>query len=91
MQDYLLFGVAVAETESAMDAAVSTRAQACAIATEKLSNYATDTAQLAAGDTAYIALVVHMPPGVANEANYRGQTVPKVELGIIVKADQIAQ
>lgn len=35
-----------------------------------------------------MALVVRMPEEVGNEANYRGDDIPKVELGIIVKADQ---
>jgi hypothetical protein len=30
-----------------------------------------------------------MPEEVGNVANYRGDTVPEVDLGITVKADQI--
>ena len=36
-----------------------------------------------------IALIVRMPEEVDNFANYRGTIVPKVELGITVKAEQI--
>jgi hypothetical protein len=54
-----------------------------------LHNYATETATLQAGGDIYIALVVRMPEEVGNAANYRGETQPKVELGITVKADQI--
>ena len=35
------------------------------------------------------ALIVRMPEEVGNVANYRGDTVPEVDLGITVKADQI--
>ncbi len=89
LQDYLKFGVAIANTEADMDAAVKTRDFAKNIATMKLSSYSTKEAVLNAGETSYMAVVVRMPEEVKNEANYRGDTVPKVELGIITKAEQI--
>ena len=88
LHEYLKFGVAIAESEAEMDEAVADREKATAIADRRLQNYATDVAALAPGDSAYIALVVRMPKEVANEANYRGDVIPKVDLGIIVKADQ---
>ena len=88
LHEHLKFGVAIADSENAMDAMVSTRENANAIATMKLQNYATDVASLEAGQVAYLALIVRMPEEVGNEANYRGDVVPKVELGIIVKAEQ---
>lgn len=88
LQDYLKFGLTFADTEQAMDDKVATRELAKALATMKLNSYATDEAALGAGETVYMALVVRMPEEVANEANYRGVTVPKVELGIIVNATQ---
>ena len=88
LQDYLRFGVAIAQTEKEMNEKVATRALANEIATMKLSRYETDVAALEPGETAYMALVVRMPEEVGNEANYRGDDIPKVELGIIVKADQ---
>lgn len=88
LQDYLKFGVAIANTEQAMEDRVSTRDKAKEIATMKLNNYSTDTATLKPGETSYMALVVRMPEAVGNEANYRGTTIPKVELGIIVNASQ---
>ena len=60
------------------------------IAVLPLHNYDTNTAVLQPGQTSYIALVVRMPKEVGNIANYRGDTVPKVELGITVKADQLS-
>ena len=88
LQEYLKFGVAVADSEEAMEDKVATRALATEIATMKLSNYDTDVAALEPGETAYMALVVRMPEEVGNEANYRGDVIPRVDLGIIVKADQ---
>lgn len=88
LQDYLKFGVAVSDSESEMEEAVATREDAERIATTKLKNYSTDTASLEPGDTAYMTIVVLMPETVGNESNYRGDTPAKVELGLIVKADQ---
>lgn len=89
LQDYLKFGVAIADSEPDMELAVENRDLAKAIATMDLNDYATDVATLDAGATSYLALVVRMPEEVDNVANYRGDTVPKVELGIIAKATQI--
>ena len=88
LQDHIKFGVVIADSESAMDEKVATRKQAVEIATMKLSNYSTDAAALEPGETAYMALVVRMPEEVGNEANYRGDDIPRVELAISVKADQ---
>ena len=88
LQDYLKFGVYIADTEAEMDEAVKTRTLARSVATMPLGDYETDVARLNSGETSYIALVVWMPEEVANEANYRGTDIPKVDLGIIAKADQ---
>ena len=89
LQDYLRFGVASASTEAELAALIADREQAIALADMPLNNYSTDTATLAAGSTAYLALIVRMPEDVGNVANYRGSVVPKVELGVIVNATQI--
>ena len=88
LQDHLKFGIAFADSEDAMDEAVANRDLAKEVATMKLGNYSTDFATLGAGKTAYMALIVRMPEDVDNIANYRGDEVPKVELGIIVRAEQ---
>lgn len=88
LQDYLRFGLVTADTEDALEQKVATRALAKEIAAMKLNNYSSDVAALDAGETVYMALIVCMPEEVGNEANYRGETVPKVELGIIVSATQ---
>lgn len=90
LQDHLKFGVVSATTETEMKNSIPDREQAKLIANQKLNNYyKTDPKPLGAGETAYIAIVVRMPEEVTNIANYRGNTQPKVELGIIVKAEQI--
>lgn len=88
LHEYLKFGIAYANSESEMEELVSTREKAVAIATIDLQDYATDAAPLEAGGTVYMALVVRMPKDIGNEANYRGDTIPKVDLGLIVKAEQ---
>ncbi len=89
IHEYLRFGVAAAESEAEMEEKVSSREKASKLATMKLQNYDNlGVASLEAGECAYLALVVRMPEEVGNEANYRGDTVPRVDLGIIVKADQ---
>lgn len=89
LQDYLRFGITISDSEEAMKNSVPNREAAVALADMPLHNYETETAVLAPGASKYIALIVRMPKEVHNIANYRGDTVPKVELGITVKADQI--
>ena len=89
LQDYLKFGITTADSEDAMKNSVPDRNAAVKLADMPLHNYDTETAVLNPGATKYIALIVRMPEEVGNVANYRGNTVPKVELGITVKADQI--
>ena len=89
LQDYLKFGLTTANTEDEMKNSIPNREKAVEIADMPLHNYSTETAILAPGETKYIALIVRMPEEVGNVANYRGDTIPKVELCITVKADQI--
>ena len=89
LQDHLKFGITTADTEEAMKNSVPNREKAVEIADMPLKNYDTETAVLKPGATKYIALIVRMPEEVGNIANYRGNTIPEVELGITIKADQI--
>lgn len=89
LQDYLKFGITTADSEDAMKNSVPDREKAVEIADMPLHNYDTETAVLNPGATKYITLIVRMPEEVGNVANYRGDTVPEVDLGITVKADQI--
>ena len=89
LKDYLLFGLVTTDTEEEMKNSVPDRAAARAIADLPLNNYSTDESYLEAGGVAYITLIVRMPEEVDNIANYRENVQPKVELGLIVKADQV--
>ena len=88
LQDHLKFGMITANTEAELFELVATRNLAEDIANMPLSNYATDSASLAFGGTVYMALIVRMPKDVDNVANYRGDVIPRVELGLIVTATQ---
>ena len=89
LQDHLKFGITTADSEEAMKNSVSDREKAVQIADMPLENYDTEAAVLNPNTIKYVALIVRMPEEVGNIANYRGETIPKVELGITVKADQI--
>lgn len=96
LQEYLKFGLTITDTPEEMKNSVADRDTAIEIANEPLhkyydtgKNYETDINRLEPGKSKFIALVVRMPEEVGNVANYRGDTKPKVELGITVKADQI--
>ena len=91
LQDYLKFGLVYADSESELESKLANRDLAKEKAGMPLNDYSTDTDTLAAGSVKYMALIVRMPEDVGNEANYRFETVPKVELGIIVTADQIVE
>lgn len=88
LQDYLKFGLATTATEAQIYEMVATRDLAKEVANMPLSNYATEVASLDAGGEVYMALIVRMPEEVDNVANYRGDVIPKVELGLIVSATQ---
>ncbi len=89
LQEYLKFGLVSADTESELQARLAERELAREKSVMPLNDYATDIARLGAGETDYMALIVRMPEEVGNEANYRFDIMPKVELGIIVTANQI--
>lgn len=94
LQDHLRFGITTADTPEAMKSSVADRAAAKTVATEKLNHYVTndfvtDNTMLEPGKTKYMALVVRMPEECGNRANYRNGNQPEVQLGLIVKAEQI--
>lgn len=88
LQEYLKFGIVFADTEEELEAKVETREKAVAIATEPLDTYSSQQKSLGADKETYMALIIRMPEEVTNVANYRGETVPEVKLGIIVSATQ---
>ena len=88
LQDHLKFGI-ISLSEADVMNGVLTRERAKEVCVNRLNNYSTDLSLLDAGKTVYCALIIYMPETVGNVANYTGDTAAKVELGIIVKADQI--
>ena len=91
LQDYLKFGLVYADSEGELESKLANRDLAKEKAGMPLNDYSTDTDTLGSGGVKYMALIVRMPAEVGNEANYRFETVPKVELGIIVTADQVVE
>ncbi len=96
LPDYLRFGVVSADEEDELMELVETRLLAngkatrelASIANRPLNKYSTEVDSLEVDDEDYIALIVRMPEEVSNVANYRGDVVPKVEMGVIVSASQ---
>lgn len=88
LQDYLEFGVITKSSEQELLDAIASRDLARDIAYRPLSHYATESAELEAGGTDYVAIIVHMPDNIGNEANYRETSKPEVKLGVIVEATQ---
>lgn len=96
LQDHLRFGVVSAETEAELIELVETRVLAKGQAPHELSSiadlpagkYTTDVRSLDVDKEHYLALIVRMPEEVGNVANYRGNDVPTVKLGLSVNASQ---
>ncbi len=87
LSDYLMYDlIEIEEGEfyATRDAArIAAESNAKKIATEQNEIYLT-----AEDDALYYALVVYMPESVGNEANYRGNTVPSIDLGVTLIATQ---
>lgn len=87
LSDHLVFKVVDLATEP--DTAY-TREEAVAAAgnVKGLKDYNSVTTALEVGGTDYVALIVYMPENIGNEANYRGDAIPTIELGINLYATQ---
>ena len=85
LSDYLQYGVV-----DGQNTAFATRAEAIAAVQNPVSlDTYSKAGNLAAGaDPQYVALVVYMPQTVGNEANYREDAVPTIDLGINLAAAQ---
>lgn len=88
LQDHLRFGFITADTEAELEAKIANREAAKSLATMPLNDYSTDVESLNAKDEQFMAIVIYMPESVGNIANYKGDTAPLVELGVIVSATQ---
>lgn len=89
LQEYLRFGMVSAADEAALDALVKPRENAVRYADTLLNNYSEDYPRLDPNESVYIAMVICMPENVDNIANYRGDIIPRVELGLTVTASQL--
>ncbi len=89
LSDYLMYGVVFDVTEPFAD-----RASALAALDESmhLADYSVEEALAPAVEGAEssdtLALIVYMPEAVGNDANYRGDAVPHIDLGITLVAKQ---
>ena len=84
LSDHLVFKTIEGLTEYA-----NREAAQLAAGTEKgLKDYNGATTALEAGEVDYLTLIVYMPETVGNEANYRGDAVPTIELGVNLFATQ---
>lgn len=97
LPDHLRFGVIFGDSEAELDREIARLQAGEDMAptlvdqmNNKLNTYSRvdDGIVVKSGQSRYIALVVYMPEEVGNEANYRGDTVPLVELGITLYAQQ---
>ena len=90
LSDYIYFDVI--EGVNGQYNAYASREAARAVATQntKISAGYSKVADMAAGSPdLYLAMILHMPETVGNEANHNGIDVPNIELGINVAATQM--
>ena len=90
LPDFLKFGVLFSDTETNLDrdtAKLLAQLDA-AIALEDYTQIRALDANSAKDNAEYATLVLYMPEEVGNVANYRGDAVPHIELGLAVLASQ---
>ena len=87
LSDHLVFK-AIEITENDVASFSHEEAKAAAGTVKGLKDYNGKTTRLEVGEKDYVALIVYMPETVGNEANYRGNVVPSIELGINLFATQ---
>ncbi len=88
LSDYIYMGVVEGQKPSF---ASRSEAQNAATATAGIisEGYVADGQMTADQDDIYMAVVVYMPTATGNEANYRGETAPSIDLGINLVATQL--
>lgn len=92
LSSHLVFKVVDVENEDGSMKVYSDReaVEAAAGAEQVLKDYNGQTTALEVGKTDYVALIVYMPETVDNDANYRGDAIPTIELGVKLYATQLA-
>ena len=89
LPNYLRYGVVFGANEDEMTRELARKNAAWEMAPLELNNFTQwDDVILAPGAERILALIVHMPESVGNQANHRGQTPPSVGMGITVYAQQ---
>lgn len=91
LRDHLEFGFVTADSETELSAIVNDRKTATELASTPLDNYESTTRSLAADSVTYAAVIIEMPESVGNVANHRSLLPPKIELMLVVTADQQKQ
>ncbi len=88
LSDYIYMGVAEGQKPSY---ASRSAAQTAVSATAGLisEGYVADGEMAKGAEDLYMAVVVYMPSSVANDANYRGDNAPSIDLGINLIATQL--
>ncbi len=88
LSDYIRMGVAEGQEPSfASRSAAKTAVSATAGLISE--GYVADGEMAKGADDLYMAVVVYMPDSVDNDANYRGDTAPSIDLGINLIATQL--
>ena len=90
LPDFLKFGVIFSDTEADLDrdtAKLLAQLDA-AIALEDYTEIRSLNSNSTEDNAEYAALILYMPEEVGNVANYRGDAVPRIELGLAVLASQ---
>ena len=89
LSDYLVFGKAESTNEIAKyasrEAAWQDVGTVCGLREQDLAK---SNDLLLPGAAEYVALVVYMPTTIGNEANYRGDVIPSIDLGVNLVATQ---
>ena len=89
LPNYLRYGVVFADGEELLEREVAMAAADRDMDELQLNDYSEwDSETLAPGDVRYVAIVVYMPKEVNNVANYRGDNVPSVDMGLTIYAEQ---
>ena len=89
LPDYLKYGVMFADSEIELTRALAQQNAPRDMAELALGEYSQwDGVTLAPEQERYLALVIYMPTEIGNRANYRGDEIPTVELGLTIDAQQ---
>lgn len=93
LPDYLKFGVIFGDSEAQLNRETAKISSASKfpeyIGSYPLNTYSEkDIVTLKPNQERYIAIIVRMPEEVGNAANYRGNRIPSVELGVVLTASQ---